>query len=328
MAKTQQNTVNSEFSDEQLRPQTLSEYVGQTRLKANLKVFIGAAKKRGETLDHALFFGPPGLGKTTLAYVIANEMETKIRVVSGPSIEKPGDLASILALLEEGDVLFIDEIHRIPRIVEETLYTVMEDFSLNLVINQSDGTTRNINLDLPHFTLVGATTRSGNLSSPLRSRFGINEKIDFYHVDELQQIVIRTARILNMPIDDEAAHEIAKRSRGTPRIANRLLKRVRDFAEYENLTKINFASTLQAMENLSIDELGLDELDRQYLHVILDRFDGGPVGIEAIAASLGEEVSNLQDAAEPYLVQIGLINRSPKGRQITEKGRRHLRKAL
>lgn len=328
MAKTQQNTVNSEFSDEQLRPQTLSEYVGQTRLKANLKVFIGAAKKRGETLDHALFFGPPGLGKTTLAYVIANEMETKIRVVSGPSIEKPGDLASILALLEEGDVLFIDEIHRIPRIVEETLYTVMEDFSLNLVINQSDGTTRNINLDLPHFTLVGATTRSGNLSSPLRSRFGINEKIDFYHVDELQQIVIRTARILNMPIDDEAAHEIAKRSRGTPRIANRLLKRVRDFAEYENLTKINFASTLQAMENLLIDELGLDELDRQYLHVILDRFDGGPVGIEAIAASLGEEVSNLQDAAEPYLVQIGLINRSPKGRQITEKGRRHLRKAL
>lgn len=328
MAKTQQNTVNSEFSDEQLRPQTLSEYVGQTRLKANLKVFIGAAKKRGETLDHALFFGPPGLGKTTLAYVIANEMETKIRVVSGPSIEKPGDLASILALLEEGDVLFIDEIHRIPRIVEETLYTVMEDFSLNLVINQSDGTTRNINLDLPHFTLVGATTRSGNLSSPLRSRFGINEKIDFYHVDELQQIVIRTARILNMPIDDEAAHEIAKRSRGTPRIANRLLKRVRDFAEYENLTKINLASTLQAMENLLIDELGLDELDRQYLHVILDRFDGGPVGIEAVAASLGEEVSNLQDAAEPYLVQIGLINRSPKGRQITEKGRRHLRKAL
>ncbi len=306
-----------------LRPKTLKEYVGQSELKDNLKIFIGAAKHRNETLDHVLLYGPPGLGKTTLAHVIANEMHAQIRILNGPSIEKPGDLASILTTLEPGDVLFIDEIHRLPRVVEEVLYGAMEDYRLSIIIPRESGAS-SLNLDLPPFTLVGATTRAGDLSAPLRARFGITEKLNFYTIKEIEDIVKRTAKVFNTQIDEKAALEIAKRSRGTPRIANRLFRRVRDFANYEGKDVIELDDALKALTALKVDVLGLDDVDIKYLETIADRFNGGPVGLETVASSIGEEVMNLEDVYEPYLLQIGLINRTPRGRVITEKAYQHL----
>ncbi len=308
-----------------LRPKTLKEYVGQSELKNNLKIFIGAARHRNETLDHVLLYGPPGLGKTTLAHVIANEMHAQIRILNGPSIEKPGDLASILTTLEPGDVLFIDEIHRLPRVVEEVLYGAMEDFRLSIIIPRESGAS-SLNLDLPPFTLVGATTRAGDLSSPLRARFGITEKLNYYTVKEIEDIVKRTAKVFDTQIADEAASEIAKRSRGTPRIANRLFRRVRDFANYEGKDVIELSDALNALTALKVDCLGLDDVDIKYLETIADRFNGGPVGLETVASSIGEEVMNLEDVYEPYLLQIGLINRTPRGRVITEEAYQHLEK--
>ena len=308
-----------------LRPKTLKEYVGQKELKDNLKIFIGAAKHRNETLDHVLLYGPPGLGKTTLAHVIANEMNAEIRLLNGPSIEKPGDLASILTTLEPGDVLFIDEIHRLPRVVEEVLYGAMEDYKLSIIIPRDSGAS-SLNLDLPPFTLVGATTRAGDLSAPLRARFGITEKLNFYTVEEIEDIVKRTAKVFNTTIDEKAAHEIAKRSRGTPRIANRLFRRVRDFANYEGKDVIELEDALKALSALKVDVLGLDDVDIKYLETIADRFNGGPVGLETVASSIGEEVMNLEDVYEPFLLQIGLINRTPRGRVVTEKAYQHLEK--
>lgn len=312
-------------SETTLRPLTLKEYVGQTAMKKNLSVFIGAARKRKEPLDHVLLYGPPGLGKTTMAYVLANEMGGHIRLASGPSIERTGDLAAILSELEPGDVLFIDEIHRLPRVVEEVLYSAMEDFSLTIMVNQS-GTSHSLSLPLPPFTLVGATTRSGDLSSPLRARFGISIKIDYYSEEELEAIVTRTSRVLNAPIVDEAAKLIAARSRGTPRLANRLFKRVRDFADFNGEKSISLETTVEALAALKIDELGLDEVDLRYLACVIDRFKGGPVGLEAIASSIGEEITNLEDVYEPYLVLTGMINRTPRGRVATEKAYKHLRR--
>ena len=311
-------------SEMSLRPQSLKEYIGQSELKENLKIFLGAAKKRGETLDHVLLYGPPGLGKTTLAYVIANEMGGSVKTINGPSVEKPGDLAAVLSELEPGDVLFIDEIHRLPRAVEEVLYGAMEDFKLSILVNR-DGSTRSLELPLPPFTLVGATTRAGDLSNALRSRFGISAKIDFYSKEELAEIVKRTARVLGTKTDEEAADIIASRSRGTPRIANRLFKRVRDFANYEEKESIDKALTLKALNALKIDELGLDDVDIRYLKTVIERFHGGPVGLESIAASIGEEITNLEDVYEPYLVMIGMINRTKRGRTATEKAYEHLK---
>ncbi len=310
-------------SDLTLRPLTLSEYVGQSKLKDNLKVFIGAAKKREEPLDHVLLYGPPGLGKTTLAYVIANEMGGNIKVVNGPSIERTGDLAAILCELEPGDILFIDEIHRLPRQVEEVLYGAMEDFQLTIMVNH-DGSSKPLNMALPPFTLVGATTRAGDLSAPLRARFGISAKMDFYSNTEIVDIIKRTSRVLSMPINDGAAKLLGERSRGTPRIANRIYRRVRDFASYENLSKIDENIALKAMNALKIDELGLDDVDVKYLRTIIERFHGGPVGIESIASAIGEEITNLEDVYEPYLVMIGMINRTSRGREATQKARKHL----
>jgi len=318
----EEEDVSTETS---IRPQTLKEYVGQSAMKANLSVFLGAAKKRKEPLDHVLLYGPPGLGKTTMAYVLAHELGSNIRLVNGPSIERTGDLAAILTDLEPGDVLFIDEIHRLPRVVEEVLYGAMEDFNLTIMVPQN-GTSHNLNLPLNPFTLVGATTRSGDLSSPLRARFGISIKIDYYSEPELEQIVARTSRVLGTPIDKEAAELIAKRSRGTPRLANRLFRRVRDFADYNGDASITAMTTKKALEALRIDDLGLDEVDIRYLDCIIERFKGGPVGLEAIASSIGEEITNLEDVYEPYLVMIGMINRTPRGRVATEKAYEHLKK--
>lgn len=310
--------------DISLRPRTLEEYVGQKALKENLKVFIGAALHRNETLDHCLFYGPPGLGKTTLAHVIAHEMNGPIRVISGPTIEKAGDLAAILSDLQPGEILFIDEIHRLPRTVEEILYQAMEDFNLSLVVSK-DTNARTLNVELAPFTLIGATTRAGDLTAPLRARFGITEKINFYTTDEIEQIVLRTARVFATPIEESAAKEIAKRSRGTPRIANRLLRRVRDFANYEGKNEITYAHTLKALGALKVDSIGLDDVDIRYLKTIIERFKGGPVGLEAIANAIGEETINLEDVYEPYLVQIGFIDRTPKGRVVSEKALKHLK---
>ncbi|MBQ9458204.1 MAG: Holliday junction branch migration DNA helicase RuvB [Bacilli bacterium] len=322
-----QPTTTPEEKEEEtsLRPLTLEEYVGQTEMKSNLAVFLGAAKKRSEPLDHVLLYGPPGLGKTTMAFVIANELGGHIRIVNGPSIEKTGDLAAILSELEPGDVLFIDEIHRLPRIVEEVLYGAMEDFTLSIMVNQG-GTSHAISLPLPPFTLVGATTRAGDLSSPLRARFGISMKIDYYSVEELEQIVKRTAKVFKTPIDDAAASAIAKRSRGTPRLANRLFRRIRDFATFYELDGIDEKTALHALAALKIDELGLDDIDIRYLTTLIDRFHGGPTGLEPIASAIGEELGNLEDVYEPYLVMIGMINRTPRGRIATEKAYRHLKK--
>ena len=319
------NRQNVDSEEElSLRPQYLREYIGQNDLKENFKVFIGAAKHREESLDHILLYGPPGLGKTTLAYVIANEMNAKIHVANGPSIEKAGDLAAILSSLEPGDILFIDEIHRLPRVVEEVLYGAMEDFKLSIMINR-DSNARALNIDLPPFTLIGATTRAGDLSSPLRARFGITEKLNYYTVEEIKDIVCRSARVLNTKIDEKAAEEIAKRSRGTPRIANRLLKRVRDFANYQHKDEISLQDALEALKRLKVDSIGLDDVDIRYLKTLIERFNGGPVGLEVLANAIGEEQMNLEDVYEPYLLQIGFIDRTARGRVATRKAYEHLK---
>ena len=301
-----------------IRPESMEEYVGQTDVKENIKVFVSAAKMRNEALDHVLLYGPPGLGKTTLAFIIAHEMGTNIKTASGPSIEKSGDLAAILSSLEPGDVLFIDEIHRMPRYIEEILYPAMEDFSLDIIVG-SEGNSRNIKIDLPPFTLVGATTRAGDLSSPLRDRFGIVSKLQFYTIEELTDIVKRTSRVLDMPIADDAAVELAMRSRGTPRIANRLFKRVRDFAMVKEQSEITKEVTEEALDRLKVDKIGLDNTDRELLLAIINRFNGGPVGIEALSSSIGEEPTTIEDVYEPYLLQIGLLKRTARGRVVTDK---------
>lgn len=308
-----------------LRPQRLDDYIGQAPLKKNLKVFIGAAINRKETLDHVLLYGPPGLGKTTLAHIIAKEMKGAIKTINGPSIERTGDLAALLTTLEPGDVLFIDEIHRLPHIVEEVLYAAMEDFQLSVLVNR-EGNSRSIHLPLPPFTLIGATTRAGDLSSPLRSRFGITEKLNFYTQDEIEAIIDRTSKVLETPIEKSAVKEIAKRSRGTPRIANRLFRRVRDFAHYEKNKGITIELAVKALDALKVDALGLDDVDIRYLLGIIDRFKGGPVGLEALASAIGEEIMNLEDVYEPYLLQIGMINRTPRGRIATELAYKHLKR--
>ena len=309
--------------DLSIRPLTLKEYIGQSDIKENLEVFIKSAKLRDEPLDHVLLYGPPGLGKTTLSYIIANELGVHIKTASGPSIEKSGDLAAILSSLEEGDVLFIDEIHRIPRYIEEILYPAMEDFKLDIVVG-SEGSSRNISIDLPPFTLVGATTRAGDLSAPLRDRFGIVFKLNFYTQEELFKIIKRTSKVLGIPIIEEAAMELALRSRGTPRIANRLFKRVRDFALVEGKESIDFDVTVKALEKLKVDKLGLDQTDYNLLMSIIEKFGGGPVGISAIASSIGEELSTIEDVYEPYLLQIGLLKRTSRGRMVTDKAYEHL----
>ena len=310
--------TDDEVLESSIRPLVLDEYIGQSEVKENINVFIKAAKMRNETLDHVLLYGPPGLGKTTLAYIIAKEMGVNIKTASGPSIEKSGDLAAILSTLEPGDVLFIDEIHRMPRYIEEILYPAMEDFTLDIIIG-SEGNSRNIKIDLPPFTLVGATTRAGDLSSPLRDRFGIVAKLKFYTDDELSSIIKRTSRVLKMCITDDAALELAKRSRGTPRIANRLFKRVRDFALVDDKDTIDIEIMQKALGRLKVDKSGLDEADHQLLKAIIERFNGGPVGIEALASSIGEEVSTIEDVMEPYLLQEGYLKRTTRGRCVTPK---------
>ncbi len=306
-----------------LRPESLDQYVGQSKAKNNLKIFIEAAKSRNEPLDHVLFYGPPGLGKTTLATIIAHEMGVHIKVTSGPAIEKPGEMAAILNNLAENDILFIDEIHRLNRQVEEVLYPAMEDYSIDIMIGKGQGA-RSIRLDLPKFTLVGATTRAGLLTAPLRDRFGVINKLEFYTVDELKQIIIRSAGLLNVEIDEKGASELARRSRGTPRLANRLLKRVRDFAQvkYDGVITEDVANL--ALDLLEVDKLGLDKGDRSILETMIDKFDGGPVGLDTLAAALGEDSGTLEDVYEPYLIQNGLLQRTPRGRIATRLAYEHL----
>lgn len=307
----------NEISIEQsLRPQTLRQYIGQDQVKENLDIYIKAARMRKETLDHVLLYGPPGLGKTTLAVIIANEMGVNIRTTSGPAIERPGDLAAILTALEPGDVLFIDEIHRLQRTIEEVLYPAMEDFCLDIVIGKGPSA-RSVRLDLPPFTLVGATTRAGSLSAPLRDRFGVLSRLEYYKEDQLKNIVLRTAEVFGTEIDDLSASEIARRSRGTPRIANRLLRRVRDYAQVRGNGTIDLALARESLELLQVDKLGLDHIDHKLLKGIIERFRGGPVGLDTIAASIGEEAETIEDVYEPYLLQIGFLQRTPRGRVVT-----------
>ena len=308
-----------------IRPDSIDEYIGQSELKENLNIFMKAAKMRGEALDHVLLYGPPGLGKTTMAYIIANEMGSNIKTTSGPAIEKSGDLAAVLSTLEPGDVLFIDEIHRIPRFIEEILYSAMEDFKLDIIVG-SDASSRNITIDLPPFTLVGATTRAGDLTGPLRDRFGIVSRLNFYTEEELTQIVLRTSRVLKSPILEDAARELARRSRGTPRVANRLFKRVRDFALVMGDGNIDLNITKVALEKLKVDEAGLDATDYNLLNAIIEKFNGGPVGIDALASSIGEEASTIEDVYEPYLLQNGFLKRTSRGRMVTEKAYDYLKK--
>lgn len=318
------NEIDGDNFLDNIRPDSFEEYIGQNEVKENIRVFVKAALMRGEALDHVLLYGPPGLGKTTLAHIIANEMGSNIKTASGPTIEKSGDLAAILSTLEEGDVLFIDEIHRIPKYIEEILYSAMEDFKLDIIIG-SDGTSRSIKIDLPKFTLIGATTRAGDLSSPLRDRFGIICKLNYYTDEELSTIVKRTAKVINTEIEDDAALEIAKRSRKTPRVANRLLKRVSDFALVEKDGKIDLDIANIALEKLAVDKDGLDGIDIEYLNALVKNFNGGPVGIESISASIGEEVTTLEDVVEPFLLQEGFIKRTSRGRVVTDKTYEHLK---
>ncbi len=320
VSTTEQNEDSQiEFS---LRPKTLGEYIGQDKVKDNLKVFIEAAKQRGEPLDHVLFYGPPGLGKTTLAGIIAGEMNVNIRITSGPAIEKPGDLAALLTNLSQGDILFVDEIHRLSRSVEEILYPAMEDYALDIIIGKGPSA-RSIRLDLPKFTLIGATTRAGALAAPLRDRFGIINRLDMYRPADLSKIVIRSAGILGIGIDGGGAGEIAARSRGTPRIANRLLKRVRDFAQISGSEIVTGALAKDALNRLEIDSLGLDAIDKRMLLTVIDHYGGGPVGVETLAATIGEEAGTIEDVYEPYLMQIGFINRTPRGRVVTPLAYEH-----
>lgn len=313
-----------EDSENSIRPLTIDEYIGQSEVKENIKVYIEAAKMRGESLDHVLLYGPPGLGKTTLANIIANELGVNIKTASGPSIEKPGDLAAILSTLEPNDVLFIDEIHRMPSYIEEILYPAMEDFALDIMVG-GEGNSRSIRINLPPFTLVGATTRAGDLTSPLRDRFGIIAKLQYYTVDELMDIVKRTSRVLNVPIEDDAALELASRSRGTPRIANRFFKRVRDFALVEGNGVIDLEITKKALGRLKVDDKGLDSTDHELLLAIIKKFNGGPVGIESVASAIGEEVTTIEDVYEPYLLQQGFLKRTPRGRVATPLAYEHLK---
>ena len=306
-----------------MRPQLLDEYIGQEKIKSTIKIYIEAAKQRGESLDHVLFYGPPGLGKTTLSTIIANEMGVNLKITSGPAIEKPGDMAAILNSLQENDVLFVDEFHRLNRQVEEVLYPAMEDFAIDIMIGK-EVNARSIRLDLPKFTLIGATTRAGLLTGPLRDRFGVVQKLEFYQVDELQSIILRSANVLGVEIGQEGALELARRSRGTPRLANRLLKRVRDFAQVKYDGKITKEVADFALDVLEVDRLGLDQNDRAILLTLIEKFSGGPVGLETLAAALGEDSATLEDVYEPYLLMNGLINRTPRGRVATENAYRHL----
>ncbi|ANC78011.1 Holliday junction DNA helicase RuvB [Fictibacillus phosphorivorans] len=314
-SEERQDEANIELS---LRPELLDEYIGQTSVKDNLRIFIKAAKIRNEPLDHVLLYGPPGLGKTTLASIIANEMEVNLRTTSGPAIERPGDLAAILTSLEPGDVLFIDEIHRLSRAIEEILYSAMEDFCLDIVIGKGE-VARSVRLDLPPFTLIGATTRAGSLSAPLRDRFGVLARLEYYKPDELGEIVRRTGDVFGVRVDDLSAEEIARRSRGTPRIANRLLRRVRDFVQVEGKDTISLPICQKALELLQVDRLGLDHIDHKLLLGIIHTYKGGPVGLETISATIGEESMTIEDVYEPYLLQIGFLQRTPRGRMVTEQ---------